>query len=150
MPKKCIILILVSTIFLFGCGKKQESGEITVYQQQMSDFQDALSDMNDKINSIDPESENAVSELLSYYDELNQIFLTMNEYEIPEEYSSVQILSDRAYKYMNQAVLYYHTAFESSPLDQNALETANSYYETAITYVNYIGQVFMGATVTIE
>lgn len=144
-----ITAVCAALFLLTACGKL-ESQETTAYQNDMTDFTNTILDLNNKINAIDADSETAVSELLSYCDEMDAAFLSLSEMDIPNEYSDAEILSERASKFMTQAVLYYHTAFESEPFDQTALETANTYYSKAITYVNYIGQVLLGSHVTFE
>ncbi len=143
------LIILPFMLFLTSCGKLQ-SQETSLYQNDMTDFTNTLIDLDNKINVIDADSETAVSELLSYYDELDDAFLSLTKMDIPDEYSDAEVLAERASKYMTQAVIYYHTAFEAEELDQMALETANTYYSNAITYVNYIGQVLLGSHVTFE
>ena len=143
-----LVLSVVLTI-LTSCGNIQ-SQETSLYQNDMTNFTNQIVEIGDKINHIDANSDTAVSELLSYYDEMDAAFFSLTEMDIPSEYADAEILAERASKYMTQAVLSYHTAFETEPLDEIALETANTYYEKAITYVNYIGEVLLGGHVTFE
>ncbi len=142
-------MILFSGLTLTSCGNLP-SQETSAYQNDMTDFTNKIVELGENINRIDADSETAVSELLSYYDEMDAAFFSLTEMDIPDEYADAEILAERASKYMTQAVLYYHTAFESETFDDMALETANTYYEKAITYVNYIGEVLLGSHVTFE
>ncbi len=143
------MLLIAFLQLLTSCGSLP-SQETSIYQNDMTDFTNKIIEIGDNINHIDANSDTAVSELLSYYDELDTTFFSLTEMDIPDEYADAEILAERASKYMTQAVLYYHTAFEAEPLDEMALETANTYYERAITYVNYIGEVLLGSHVTFE
>lgn len=142
------MLIVLLPLFT-SCGSLP-SQETSLYQDDMTNFTNTIVAIGDNINRIDADSDTAVSELLSYYDEMDAAFFSLTEMDIPAEYADAEILAERASKYMTQAVLYYHTAFESGTLDEMALETANTYYEKAITYVNYIGEVLLGGHVTFE
>lgn len=144
-----VFMILFSGLTLTSCGNLA-SQETSAYQNDMTDFTNKIVELGENINRIDADSETAVSELLSYYDEMDAAFFSLTEMDIPDEYADAEILAERASKYMTQAVLYYHTAFESETFDDMALETANTYYEKAITYVNYIGEVLLGSHVTFE
>lgn len=152
-PKSVLVLFAMLLIailqLLTSCGRLP-SQETSIYQNDMTDFTNKIIEIGDNINQIDANSDTAVSELLSYYDELDTTFFSLTEMDIPDEYADAEILAERASKYMTQAVLYYHTAFEAEPLDEMALKTANTYYEKAITYVNYIGEVLLGSHVTFE
>jgi len=151
VPTFLFIIMLISVLLpvLTSCGNIP-SQETSIYQNDMTDFTNKIIDIGNHINQIDADSDSAVSDLLSYYDEMDAAFFSLTEMNIPEEYSDAEILAERASKYMTQAVFYYHTAFEAETLDDMALETANTYYEQAITYVNYIGEVLLGSHVTFE
>lgn len=142
-------IMMILPMFLASCGSIR-SQETSIYQNDMTDFTNKIVEIGNNINNIDADSDTAVSELLAYYDEMDAAFFSLTEMDIPDEYSDAEILAERASKYMTQAVLYYHTAFENESLDEMALETANTYYEKAITYVNYIGEVLLGGHVTFE
>lgn len=144
-----ILVLSVVLTTLTSCGNIQ-SQETSLYQNDMTNFTNTIVAIGENINQIDADSDTAVSELLAYYDEMDEAFLSLTEMDIPSEYADAEILAERASKYMTQAVLYYHTAFEAEVLDEMALETANTYYEKAITYVNYIGEVLLGSHVTFE
>lgn len=151
IPVILLVMMLVSALplVLTSCGSLP-SQETSAYQNDMTDFTNKIVELGESINRIDANSDTAVSELLSYYDEMDAAFFSLTEMDIPDEYADAEILAERASKYMTQAVLYYHTAFESETFDDMALETANTYYEKAITYVNYIGEVLLGSHVTFE
>lgn len=145
-----LIMMLIFLLFLFTSCGSIPSQETNLYQDDMTNFTNTIIEIGENINRIDANSDTAVSELLSYYDEIDAAFFSLTEMDIPDEYADAEILAERASKYMTQAVLYYHTAFESETLDEMALETANTYYEKAITYVNYIGEVLLGSHVSFE
>lgn len=141
--------ILLSSLLLSGCGKKKDAA-LETFQAQLDNFTNAVMKLDTDINSINPTSDNAVTQLLSYYDELNIQFAALAAIPVPDEYSDVARLSQKASEYMSQAVAYYHTAFESEFLDQDILDLASSYQKKAFDFVNYIGQVLMGADITFQ
>ena len=145
----CIALctaILVSV--LSGCGKPDEALE--TFQADMNDFTAAIKQLDTDINNINPTSDDAVKQLLAYYDEMEDEFLNLTTIAVPEDYDSIPRLSQKAYDYMVKAISYYHVAFESEPLDQDILNAATAYYEKAFEFVGYIGQVLMGAEITFQ
>ena len=142
----CLTLLTGS---LTGCGKKENS-ELKSFQTELDEFTASVAELDTKINSINPTSDNAVNELLSYYDMLDIEFSELAEIPVPEEYSDVERLADSAGKYMSEAVSYYHVAFEGETLDSDIFNLASSYYEKAFTFVNYIGEVLMGADITFQ
>ncbi len=137
------------TCILCGCGTKEDP-EIVTFRTELDEFTAAVTQLDTQINNINPTSDNAVNELLSYYDLLDTKFMELAEISVPEEYSDVVRLADKASEYMSEAVSYYHTAFESEYLDMDIITLASSYYEKAFTFVNYIGQVLMGADITFQ
>lgn len=141
------LMILIGA--LSGCGKKENS-ELKAFQTELDEFTVSIADLDTKINNINPTSDNAVNELLSYYDMLDVEFAELAEIVVPEEYNDVERLADRASEYMSEAVSYYHVAFEGEYLDEDIFNLASSYYEKAFTFVNYIGQVLMGADITFQ
>ncbi len=140
---------LLLAIALCGCGKKTDT-ELDTFQAELDEFTTSVSELDAKINSINPTSDNAVNELLSYYDLLDTEFQELAAISVPEEYSDVTRLSASASEYMSEAVSYYHIAFESEYLDQDILRRASSYYEKAFEFINYIGQVLLGADITFQ
>lgn len=146
-----IILLLVS--LLTGCGQKKDAG-IEAFQTQLNDFTAAVTQLDSDINSINPDSDDAVAQLLSYYDSLAAEFETLAAIPVPEKYSDISRLSSKANDYMAEAVSYYHIAFESETLSSqdmmDMITLASSYYEKSFEFVNYIGQVLMGANISFQ
>lgn len=146
MLKIRISAILLSILFLTSCGRKP-SQETMNYQNDMTYFTNTIVDLGNRINSIDADSETAVAELLYYCDEMETAFLSLTEMEVPEKYADAGILAERASDYMTQAVANYHLAFEGESFDSSALKTANNYYASAVSHLNYIGEVLLGKPV---
>lgn len=145
----CLCNILLLSLLLSGCGSKKDQ-ELETFQKQLDDFSAAVLELDSNINGINPTSDDAVTKLLSYYDTLETEFENLAAISVPEEYSDIARLSAKASEYMSEAVSYYHTAFESETLDPDILSLASSYYEKAFEFVNYIGQVLMGADITFQ
>ncbi len=141
----CLIFLASLTA---GCGKKDEALE--TFQSDIADFTSAIRELDTDINSINPSSDDAVSELLSYYDSMSEEFAKLASIEVPEDYSTIARLSEKANEYMTKAVSYYHAAFGNEPLDQDILNTASTYYAKSFEFIGYIGQVLMGAEITFQ
>lgn len=140
-------LILMAS--LTGCGsKKNESVE--TFRSDIDSFAASILEIDAQINTIDPYTDDAVTQLLTYYDALEAEFVSLSELNIPEDYEDVERLADKASEYMTTAVSYFHTAFESETLDTELLSQASVYYEKAFTFVNYIGEVLMGNHITFQ
>ena len=67
-------VLTISFCFVFlltGCGNKEE---LENYKANMNQFFENIKVFDSSINAIDPESDTAVSELLSYLDSMDKSF----------------------------------------------------------------------------
>ncbi len=127
---------------LTGCGKKADP-ELDEYKKSMTEFYDSLTYYDKAINSIDPESENAKSELLGYMDEMNEAYGTMAGVKIPEAFSGISDIAVEAADYMQKADEFYHLAYDSE-FDENSEMLASQYYQRANDRVLIMLQVLHG------
>ena len=129
LNKKLIpLLFLFASFLLAGCNSHKELEE---YKNSMNTFYSDICEYNNIINAIDATSENSVKELLSALDNVKERFVWMASLPVPEEFSSIEILSDEAKEYMTNAVSLYHQAFKGDIFDPSAAETAKEYYDQA-------------------
>lgn len=134
------ILMILFFITLTGCGK---NSEIEVYRMNMNQFFENIRIFDSSINAIDPDSESAVTELLSLLDSMNTSFSQMASLEVPDGFPGVEQLADEASSYMSEAVSYYHQAYEDG-YNASLEDVARQNYERANVRIQYILSIFHG------
>lgn len=144
MKKKFSFLLISMLIacMLFGCGKKN-SEELSAYKKNMTEFYNKLSYYDTEINTIDPEAEDATTQLLLLMDQMNEAYKLMAAYKVPEEFTSIEDISKEAADYMQSANEYYHLAYDGE-FDENNEDLARQYYERANSRVQVMLQVLHG------
>lgn len=139
----CSAFILCVGI-MCGCGKKvSNSKEIETYKASMVNFFTAMEKENDTINSIDPQSQNSMADLLTEFDHMDTFFqqlaqLSVPTENVPETFSYIPELATQASEYMTQANDYMHQAFSESSYNENTYEVAMECYKRANKRINYI------------
>lgn len=136
-----LFLILFVSFLLTGCGKDKN---LEVYREAMHTFYDDMVAKTEAIDLIDPSSDTAVDDFLSGLDDLDALFVSLAEMEVPKEFSGAADLADEASENMSQAVALYHNAFEGEEFDSYTAEAAMAYYERAMKRVEYIGDILSG------
>lgn len=120
---------------LTGCGT---DAEVTAFKNEIDSFCTSVSELDESINSINAEDENASVVLLGYLDDLDAKFLELSEMEFPEDFAYLEPLADEAYSYMSQAVSSYHAAYEGESYDAEQAEYAQENSARAFKYVQYL------------
>lgn len=136
-----LLISLLSFALLTGCGEKEE---LTTFKENMNTFYTEISAIGSSIDAIDPEAENAVSDLMDNLNEMSAQFLVLADMEVPEEFSSIENLADDAYEYMAEAVSLYSQAYSEDSVNTSYVEAASANYENAIKRVNYIASLLQG------
>jgi len=151
MLKKYILsaLVLAGMLVFTGCGEKEE---LTVFKEQINDFYTEVSALEAELDSIDEQSENAVSTIMISLEQMNEQFQKLAEIEVPTEFISVEDLAEDAASYMHEAVRLYSEAYEEDYVSDSLIQAAADNYESAMKRVNYIavllqGEIPEGATV---
>ena len=80
-------LIILTAMLLTACG---EDPDLARFRKNMDDFCTKISEIDSSINNIDAQSENAVSELLGYLDELDATFKDFAALDFPEEFDYLE------------------------------------------------------------
>lgn len=144
MKKRFFLLMLsaITVISLCGCGKSDN--ELSQYRQEVEKFYEEVSQINDNINSIDAEKENAPDKLLSELDALNAVFQDFADVDVPDEYIAAESLADEAASFMNEAVSMYHSSFSEGTFNEFSSSMAYDKYCRAILRINYIGDLLQG------
>lgn len=137
MKKKVRMLFaaVLTSIMLTACG---EDPELTRFRQSMDEFCTKVSQIDNSINNIDAESENATQELLAYLDELDLVFQTFAKLDFPEEFNYLEDLAEESSECMTEAVKSYHEAFSNGSYNQYIAEYAKEYYSRAYKRVQII------------
>lgn len=132
---------LIGSFCLSGC---KSNAELDTYKANMNQFFENIQTFDSAINSIDPESETAVSDLLSLLDSMDTNFQQMASLPVPEGFPGVEELADEASDYMTEAVSYYHQAFEAEPFDTILADVAKQNYDRANLRIQYIVSILHG------
>jgi hypothetical protein len=135
--------LCVSLCFASGCGKSAAEDGLETYKASMTEFYDKLAYYDQSINGIDPNSENAKSQLLAYLDEMNESYKTMAELEIPEEFDGISEIAVEAADYMQMADEFYHLAYDGV-FDEDNEQLAAQYYQRANSRVQGMLTVLHG------
>lgn len=137
MKRKNTLLLttLLCVSLMSGCAADKE---LSVFKTSFEEFCEDVAEIDSAINNIDPDSDNAPTELLSYLDQLEVEFQELAALTIPEEFAYMENLADEASENMGHAVENYHTAFESEIYDEYAANIASQYYERAYKRVQYM------------
>lgn len=135
------VCISCLSLLLTGCS---ENEELNAYKVNMNQFFENVKVYDSSINSIDPESETAVDELLALLDSMEHTFSQMASLEVPEDFPGVEQLADEASKYMTEAVSCYHQAFEGETYNAAMADAAKENYDRANLRVQYILSILHG------
>lgn len=138
--KAGLATILSSLFLLTGCGS--DAG-LENYKANMNQFFENVEIYNNSINSIDPNSETATSDLLTLLDSMNTTFEQMASLEVPEGFPGVEQLADEASMYMSDAVSCYHQAYDAE-YDSVMEDVAYQYYQQANLRFQYIVSILHG------
>ena len=146
MKKKMLALLLSVSFVITACGSKNEEQLPDEFTAAMNDFCTQVSIVDDEINSIDPESDGAVKDLLSYLDELNENFEGFSNLDFPEEFDYLESLADESADYMKQAVDMYHEAYGNDGYNEYTVAYAKEYYSRAYKRLQIIISFLHGET----
>lgn len=131
------VLLMISA----GCGQKDD---LEAYKTNMNQFFENMKIFDSSINSIDPQSETAPSELLTLLDSMEKSFTQMASLEVPNGFPGVEQLADEASEYMTEAVSCYHQAFEGESYDAAMADVAKQNYDRANLRIQYILSILHG------
>lgn len=132
---------LLFAFLLTACGTDEE---LTSYQEDMNTFFERAAEYNDKMNSINRDSDTAVIELLGYLDAFAEDIEWMASLEVPDQFSAVESLADEADENMKEAVALYHTAYEGETYDEGSAQAAREYYDRTNIRIQYIITILHG------
>jgi len=138
---KILSLIFISLLILTGCATKDSLDD---YKVKMDKFFEKMSDYDNAINSLDPDSDSSVADLLSYLDGIALAVSEMSHYHVPENFYGVTELAIQADEYMTEAVMLFRQAYQAYEYDENIAYAAKENYERANLRLRYIADILRG------
>lgn len=149
MKKKKITCLLgfMIAVSLTACGTDPE---ITQFKREMDEFCASVAELNESINHIDAEKDNAADLALDYLDQLDKEFQEFAEMDFPEPFDYLENLADEAGQYMTEAVSSYHTAFADEGFNQETAEYARENSSRAFRRVQVILDILHGKDPTAD
>lgn len=144
MKRKLAALLLIAFIIssLSACGEGGE--DYSDYKEQMNNFCESITTLDEEINSLNPEDDDAVEDLFIYLNELEEQFKYFSEIEVPKNFQVTESLADEAYDYMKQANEYFEQSFSDNSFNEYTLEAAMECYARANKRVHYVIDIIHG------
>ena len=130
-----LLAVALTVVSLTACG---EDPELARFRNNVEAFCTKVSQIDNSINSIDATADNAVSQLLSYLDELDSVFQTFADLDFPEEFDYLEELADKSGEYMSEAVSNYHRAYSNNDYDEYFAAYAKENYSRAYKCIQII------------
>lgn len=142
--KVCMLLTAVFMVFLLtACG---EDPEMIRFRKRIDDFCTKVSEIDTSINNIDPDSDDAVEELLNCLDELDLVFQSFAKLDFPDEFDYLEDTAKEAGDYMSTAVESFHEAYGDNSYDESIAEYAQGNYNRAYKRIQIIISFLHGKT----
>ncbi len=142
IKRYAVLIGVLSTVLSFsGCGSDPE---ITQFKNDLNVFCENVAELDESINNINAEAENASVLALGYLDKLDNEFQNFAEMDFPEQYDYLEPLADEASSYMTEAVKSYHTLYESDSYDEATSAYAKENSARAFKRVQVILDVLQG------
>ena len=130
-----IFAAFLAALMLTACG---EDPALTQFKKSMDDFCTKISQIDNSINSIDAQSDNAKTELLANLDDLDLVFQNFAKLDFPEEFDYLEGLAKESSEYMTEAVKSYHEAYGDNSYNEYVAEYAIQNYSRAYKRVQII------------
>ena len=134
---------ILSAMLLTACG---EDPELTQFYKNVDDFCIKVSEIDNSINNIDAESDEAVTQLLGYLDELDLVFQSFGKLDFPKEFDYLEETAEEASEYMTTAVASYHEAYSNGSYNEYTAEYAKGNYSRAYKRIQIIISFLHGET----
>lgn len=146
--KKLAVLLLIS-IMLTGCNKKNNDIEISAFHEEINAFCDVLKEIDTSINQItnitadEQGLQAATTSLMDNLDNLKDEFAKFSNIDFPTEYDYLEKLADESYDYMTEAVNAYRKTYQEN-YTTSMEEYAQENYKRAYKRVQIIIDVLNG------
>lgn len=127
--------MVFTVVLLTACG---EDPELAQFKSSVDAFCTKISEIDSSINNIDAQSENAVSELLGYLDDLDLAFQAFARLDFPDEFDYLEDLAVDSSEYMTEAVKSYHEAYGTGTFNERMAEYAKQNYSRSYKRIQII------------
>lgn len=144
MKRIKLLALLVCLLFLNGCGDNGGNQQLDTFHDDMDSFYDSLSTTVSVLESIDPQSDTAVEEMLAQLDSMTVLFESLASMEYPEPFENIQETAIGASEYMSTAAELYHEAYADGGYDDSLAEAAGENYARAMKRINYVAILLQG------
>ena len=154
MKKKIIPILLISSALLISCSSKN-SEELQAYKGEMEQFFSTVSEIGDRMDAIDTDSEDYRDQLITQLDRLEEAFNAMAELEVPEKFESLGDLPDEAAENLAKASELYEQVLQDDSFKEELADAADEYYDRANQRIRYIitilhGEIPSGEGITVD
>jgi len=138
---RILLLAIALVMILTACG----NSSLTTFQYNMNEFLKDITKVDNQMNKIDPDSEDAVSEMLECMNAMNKTFEELANIKVPTEFLSIETLADEASEYMDMALDNYSEAFSNpASYDASKGKLASEYLKRALKRKEYIAIILQG------
>jgi len=141
MKKIILLLLTLFSLCLTGCGKDKQ---LEQYKEDITNFNINISDIATRMDDIDPNSEDAIVDMLNCLSEMQYQFSLLAEMEVPSAFASIDTLADEAADYMTEATSLYGEVFSSTEYPEEKATAALENYNRAMTRLSYISSLLQG------
>lgn len=142
--KFLLITGLCATCLLCSCSQKED---MSGFKDSMNTFCDQVAKIDVNMNNINAKSDTAKEELLNNLDQLKETFTSFTALDFPSDFDYLEAVRDEAGDYMNEAVDYFHKAYEdASGYRSDYAEYAQQNYERAWKRIQIIIAFLHGET----
>lgn len=143
MKRMKLLVLIICLLLLNGCGNSGNQ-QLDAFHDDMDNFYDSLSTTVSVLESIDPQSDSAVEEMLAQLDSMTVLFESLASMEYPEPFESIQETAGEASEYMSAAAELYHEAYADGNYDDSLAEAAAENYTRAMKRINYVAILLQG------
>lgn len=143
MKNMKMLALALCLLLLTGCGSGGNQ-QLDTFHNNMDSFYDSLSTTVSVLESIDPQSETAVDEMLAQLDSMTVLFESLASMEYPEPFESIQETASEASEYIATAAELYHEAYADGNYDDSLAEAAAENYARAMKRINYVAILLQG------
>lgn len=130
--------LMLIFILITGCSNKKD---VENYTANMTTFVSNVEKLSVSINAIDPQSDDAATDLLFYLDYMDQTFSQMADTKPPKGYESVSDISRSAATSMRNSVQLYHEVYEAETFDEEKEAQARASYNYAFECLGQISAI---------
>lgn len=146
MKRTFIYLLILSLFCLCGCKKENEATPIidTTFETDVNEICEAIAKLDQEMNSITPDSEQSVSDMLHKLDAMEDAFDQFAALDFTDNFSYLQQYADEAKDYMKEAVSVYKEIYSITDYDSSKDEYAKENYRRAFRRLQAILAVLRG------